>query len=606
MIDMADLFQPRFLIAAGVGALFVYLFYSFQSKSKSPPKRAANATPSSEASSSRTSAAPKAEANVASSTSASHREFVALESVDEMKPGTMKDVENGDAKILLVRTSDGTFSATSSKCTHYAAPLSKGVLCGDRVVCPWHAASFNCRTGDIEDAPALDALQCFSTQVSSDGKVVVRVPVPFPPFKREFKAGTPKQFKQRTIVVVGGGASGFTCCQTLREEGYTGKVIMISNEEHLPYDRIKISKGLNLDINQVLLRQEPFFKQHNIDFLGGQEVTKIDTSAKEVVLANRTTIPYDSVLVATGGVPRTLPCEGKHLGNIFTVRNIEDSTNMFKASENIQNVVIVGSSFIGMEMAALLKQSRKIPNIYVIGMEKVPFERVLGPKLGYIFQQIHEQRGIQFRMGRVVSKFVGETVVKAVVLDDGEEIPADMVVIGAGIIPSTKLLSESGIPLERDGSVIVNQFMQIPGHDGVYAAGDIARFPYHMADHPIRVEHWDVAMQHGRVVARNMLGKQQPYDNILFFWTQQFGISIRYAGHAFTWDDIIIDGSTEVVQGRAPTLQAFFVKNDAVLAVATINNDAVAAAAFELFRMKKMPRASELKTAIPNLVALLN
>lgn len=542
----------------------------------------------------------------------SGNEVQVLESLKELPRGSMKEVPVDERnKVLVVHASDGNVYATSSKCTHYGAPLAKGVLCGTRVTCPWHAACFNVASGDIEDAPALDGIHTFPTRVGRDGAVYAELPDPFPAsHKRGLVRKRPiARSQEQHVVVVGGGPAGLVAMQTLRERGFTGRVTMISNESALPYDRIKLSKVLTVEVPDMLLRGEAFYADNEIQTMLGDAVAAVDPAAHSVQLESGATVSYDKLILATGGNPRQILVDGSDLANIFTLRFPGDSAGIVNACDGASRVVVVGSSFIGMEAAAYLRQTKQIENVIVVGMETVPFERVLGPELGRLMQDLHESKGIAFRMQRTVKTFLGKGgQVTGVILDNGEELPADCVVIGAGIIPATGFLQSSGIKTERDGSIMVDDSLRVAGVDDIYAIGDIARFPYWKnGGATIRVEHWDVAQQHGRVAACHIAGVDgDKYRSIPFFWTQQLGANIRYAGNAMKWDKLVLHGSTQLAKKISP-IQGFYLHDGKVIAVVTINKDPVAAAAFELLRVDKMPSADEViaKSGDIDLVALL-
>jgi len=279
--------------------------------------------------------------------------------------------------------------------------------------------------------------------------------------------------------------------------------------------------------------------------------------------------------------------------NIYPLRNVEDSLKINDTHEG-KRVVIVGSSFIGMEVASSLVKKAKY--VIVVGMETVPFERVLGAQLGAAIQKFHEKNNIVFRMKRVVKEFRGtEGTVRYVLLDNGELLEADIVVIGAGVIPTTKFIR--GVTLERDQSIVCDEFMMAA--DSLYAGGDIARFKYHLTGESVRIEHWGMAQIQGRIAALNMVGKPTPIQNVPFFWTTQYGKTIRYCGHALQFDDLIIDGNLEEMN-----FLAIYTHKDVVVAVAGVGRDQVVASIAELLAAKQMPSSTELKKSKVDFVKL--
>ncbi|TPX36664.1 hypothetical protein SmJEL517_g01365 [Synchytrium microbalum] len=540
--------------------------------------------------------------------------------VNELKNGQMKEVMVGSAGKALLSCVDGVFRATSHLCPHYKAPLAKGALSEDgRVICPWHGACFSVNTGDIEDGPSLDSLQCFEVIVKGSDVYIradedaIKLGRRVPPSVRI--SSTDK----RTVVILGGGAGGMVCAETLRASGFAGRVVLVSREPYLPIDRPKLSKALKSEPAKIALRDEKFFASQDIDILLGTEAKSVDVKAKKVTLSNKSVLGYDYLVLATGGDPRTLPVPGKDLKNVFVLRTATDSNAIEKAVADAAaaagggdakpNLVIVGSSFIGMEAASILA---KQANIAVIGMEKVPFERVLGTRVGTAMATLNTNNGIKLKMEAVVDRFEpsasDKTKIGAVVLKTKEVVAADVIVIGAGVIPKTDFLKDSGIKLDRDGGITVDAQLRVPDAEGVFAVGDVARYPYHVTGEMVRVEHWNVAQNHGRLVARNIVSLTKGLEpklnfvQIPFFWTVQFGKSIRYAGHAESFDD----GSTELDStGGGLAFMAYYVRGENVLAVAGLGKDPLVSYCSELLRLGKMPSASELKTGkSPSEVAL--
>jgi apoptosis-inducing factor 3 len=485
----------------------------------------------------------------------------------------------------------------------------KGVLAGDRIVCPWHAACFNACSGDIEDGPVLDAIPVFSVQVTTPKKdIYVNLPTEM------VKGVTPsmvakKGSDSRAFVIIGAGAAGATAIETLRQEGFTGRIVVVAKEARLPYDRTKLSKNMAVELDEILLRPKSFYETHGVELIQGVAVEKLDPSSKTLSLSNGSKLEYEKVLCASGGPARTFrpsegfSIEGSTLGNIFPVKTIEDSKAvegvLASAGVNIP-IVVLGSSFIGMETAAYLLANRKCTNVTVIGMEEQPFSRVLGNEIGLVMRRLHESKGCKFIMNAVASKFNGDSSSKkvaSITLKDGSTIPAQLVILGAGIIPALEYLK--GVPSislldKAPGGVIVDDTMKVTEH--VYAAGDIAYFPYKFASNPaspfVRIEHWDVAMDQARTAAKNMLGQNVKYSCVPFFWTAQYGKSVRYAGYASKTNNIIYHGT---LSGDSPSFVAYFIVDDVIAAVATFMKDPYAVAALELMRLNALPSISTLK-----------
>jgi len=519
---------------------------------------------------------------------------ITVASTSEFTDGEMKQVSVEGKEILLARV-NGNFYAVGATCTHYGAPLVDGVLNGERLVCPWHHACFNITTGDLREPPAFDALPRYDVQIQNE-HVVVRVPV------NSSDRRTPSMTKrdgkdERLFVIAGGGAAGYTAAQTLREDGFTGRIVLITREDHLPYDRPNLSKDYlqgNAEPSWLPLRSKDFFAEHDIELIRGAEIKKIDAAKKIIELADGETLVCDALLVATGGQPRHLPFQSAAQKNVFLLRSYADADALIAAAETSKRVVIIGASFIGMEVASSLR-SRGC-DVTVVAPDEVPFKKILGPEIGGLFQHVHEENGVRFRLGTSVASFVGPEIVTHVVLENGESLEADLVVVGVGVKPATGFLD--GVSLHRDGGVIVDEYMRAA--EDVYAAGDIACFPNPLTGERQRIEHWRTAMQQGRVAAHNMAGNAVAYASVPFFWTRQFDVGLLYLGHAASWNEIIFQGSL-----AARDFLAFYLKDDQVLAVAGMNRDREMAAIEELMREKRMPTCGQLKDGSPDFLKLL-
>jgi len=467
----------------------------------------------------------------------------AAATTEELRDGEMKQISTAGAEILLARV-NGNYHAVAAHCTHYGAPLVDGVLNGERVVCPWHHACFNVATGDLEEPPALDSLPCFPVRVEN-GKVFVDVPENandrrMPPMTKR------QRIDKRVFVIVGGGAAGYTAAQTLREDGFTGRLIMITRETHLPYDRPNLSKEYlqgKADPAWMPLRSDEFFAEHDIEVISDREVERVDAAKKLINFTDGKSLLCDRLLVATGGEPRKLPFQTDEQQNVFLLRSYADADAITGAAEKGKHAVVIGASFIGMEVASsLTKRGCKV----TVVAPDVPFNRVFGEEIGQLFQKVHEENGVEFKLGSSVTGFSGSKIVNAVMVDSSEQLDSDLVVVGIGVKPATGLLT--GVKLHRDGGVLVDEYMRAA--EGVYAAGDIAWFPSQQTGESQRIEHWRTAMQQGRIAAHNMAGKKTPYNGVPFFWTRQFDLGLLYIGHASSWDEIIYHGDVPEI-GRA-------------------------------------------------------
>lgn len=373
---------------------------------------------------------------------------------------------------------------------------------------------------------------------------------------------------------------------------------MITQDDRLPYDRTWLSKDYfigQVSKEQMPLRSPQFYQEHQIEVHLNKQAVQVDASAKTIAFAEGDCLNYDALLLATGGKARQLNVPGKDLQNIFTLRSFADTEKILAAASGAKRAVVIGSSFIGMEAASGLRQQGL--EVTVVSPSSVPFEKILGEEIGKTFQQVHEENGVSFRMGRKVTQFEGNGKVETVILDNGDRLIADLVVVGIGVVPATDFVK--GIDLHsKDRSIQVDEYLRAA--DGLYAAGDIARFPDWHTGEAIRIEHWRVAAQQGRIAAHNMAGNAVKYRGVPVFWTMQFKFPLRYVGHATEWDEIIFQGDLQQRQ-----FIAFYVKGDRVLAAATSQRDTETAAISELMRLNQMPSPDNLRSKNLDLVGLL-
>lgn len=511
------------------------------------------------------------------------REF-AVAKLSELKDGEMKQVSAGGAEILLAKIS-GECYAVGAHCTHYGAPLVEGVLDGDRLVCPWHHACFDIKTGDLVEPPAFDALARFEVQVEED-QIMVRVPENAPDRQTPPMTKRDDAKDKRLFVILGGGAAGFMAAQTLREDGFSGRVLMITREDRLPYDRPNLSKDYlegNAEPAWMPLRPDEFFAENDIEILTGTEVTRVDAAAKTITLRDGKNLQFDSLLVATGGTPRKLPFQAATQKNVFLLRSFSDTDAIIAAANKSKKAIVIGASFIGMETACSLK--KRGCDVTIIAPDDVPFQKTLGTEIGKLFQQLHERNGVKFKLGAHVESFEGRNSVETVLLEGGERLEADLVVVGVGVKPATDFLE--GVELHKDGGVIADSYLCIA--ENVYAAGDITHFPDARTGELTRIEHWRTALQQGRTAAHNMAGKPTAFTGVPFFWTVQFDTKLRYVGHAKEWDKTIFHGDVE-----KEDFLAFYVKDNRILAVAGMNRDRDMAIWEERIRKNRIPSPDQL------------
>ncbi|TFK91389.1 hypothetical protein K466DRAFT_482810 [Polyporus arcularius HHB13444] len=538
----------------------------------------------------------------------SHKTIAVLDE-SELKDGEMKQVDfEGEGKVLLSRLGDKVH-ATSAFCTHYGAPLAKGVLTADgRVVCPWHGACFNVCTGDIEDAPAPTALHSFKAEVVN-GKIQVTAD-PSATLSKN-KSRQPKLLatgsnvpvgQGKGVVIVGGGSGAFMAIESLREHGYNGPITVLSKEHHAPIDRTKLSKALITDASKLEWRPTAELRsKFGVDFREGTEVSGVDLGAKEVIIGGtQERVPYETLVLATGGVSRRLPIPGKDLSNVFTLRGVEDAQKIDAAVKEGKKLVVIGSSFISMELVVAVT-SRKLASIDVVGQEEFPFEMVLGKQVGAGIKKFHESKGVKFHMESKVEKIIPSesdpSVASAVVVTSGSgqstTLEADVVVMGVGVAPATEFLKNSkGFEkvVDNSGAVHVDEYLKVKGLENVYAIGDIALYPQPGTGESRRIEHWNVAGNQGRAVGKTIAeGKGQPFVKIPVFWSAQ-GQQLRYCGVGAGFDGIIIDGNPEELK-----FAAYYAKKGSIVAVASMQKDPLVSKASELLRLGLMPSASEIK-----------
>ncbi|MFL6467252.1 MAG: FAD-dependent oxidoreductase [Pyrinomonadaceae bacterium] len=508
---------------------------------------------------------------------------IAVAKFSELKNGEMKEVSVDGTSVLLARVGEECY-AVGANCPHYGAPLAEGILSGTRIVCPWHHACFDVTTGNFEEPPAFDSLSKFDVKVEDD-EIFVRIPDDEQePGTQEVTANSTED--PRIFAIIGGGAAGFMAAQTLREDGFSGRIVMITLDSRTPYDRPNLSKDYlhgHAEPAWMPLRSDDFYAEHDIEIMYRSKVTRVDAPSKTIFLEDGSKLQFDSLLIATGGLPRKLTFHNSDLKNVFYLRSFSDADAIIAAAEAGKRAVVIGSSFIGMEAACSLRL--RGCEVTVVAPDEVPFAKTLGPEIGKLFQQLHQEHGVKFRLGEHVEGFNGEIMVESVVLENGEQIPADLVLVGIGVKPATEFLS--GIELHKDGGLIADEHLQIA--EDIYAAGDVTHFPDVRTGELTRIEHWRTAMQQGRTAGHNMAGKRRAFTAVPFFWTTQFDTTLNYVGHVRDWDKVIFDGRVDDMD-----FLAFYVKDFKVLAVAGMNRDKQMAYFEELIRMNRMPGPDKL------------
>lgn len=444
----------------------------------------------------------------------------------DLKDGKLLGHADGEP-VLVVKIDDEVF-AIGAKCTHYGGPLAEGLIVGDTVRCPWHHACFNLRTGEALRPPALQDESLWNV-IREGGMIRVAGKAP-----RKRPARTPRE-RPRSIVIVGAGAAGNAAAETLRREGYNGPITVIDAEQDSPYDRPNLSKDYlagNAPEEWIPLHPPSFYADRRIEIVRIEAIA-LDVAMRSVTLADGSTRIWDALLLAPGAEPIRLDVPVEQDARLHVLRSLADSRAIIDAAEAGERAVVLGASFIGLEVAASLRQ-RNV-DVTVVAPEDLPLGKVMGPDLGEFIRTVHTENGVKLRLGRT-PKQIGAN---GVVLDDGSLIEADFVVMGVGVRPRTALAQAAG--LHVDNGIVVNEYLET-SRRGIWAAGDAASWPDPHTGRRIRVEHWVLAERMGQAAARNMLGAHEPFNAVPFFWSQHYDATIAYIGNGVGWDSAELDG----------------------------------------------------------------
>ena len=488
-----------------------------------------------------------------------------LAPLHELREGVPQLLSIGKKVFLAVRRGRKV-CACGNTCTHRGAPLSEGILVGNEIVCPWHGARFDIGSGRMSSPPALDDIPSYTVQIEGDRVSlgsVREMEHTIPAIDTARVKSTRTQRGRRTFLIAGGGAAGNTAAETLRREGFDGRILVVTEERDLPYDRPALSKELLYEDGRqdtLSLRSEEFYRMMDIELLLGSRIVSVDPSRTSVAMADGKSLSYDALLLATGGTPRTLPVPGVGLEGCFTLRSKTDALALLGACLSAEHAVVIGAGFIGLEAAAALRK-RGI-GVTVVAPEPVPLAALLGERIGRSIRDMHLWMGVRFLLGRTAARFEGASRVRRVTLSDGTALEADIVLIGVGIQPAIGYLEGSGKKGKENGGkeIVSNGCIPVDGRlrtaiPGIFAAGDIAAVPelrLPATDVPasnagarLRVEHWAVAERQGRHAAGAMLGSRETYREVPFFWTVQYDASLKYAGYPEAWDRIVFRGEPE-------------------------------------------------------------
>jgi NADPH-dependent 2,4-dienoyl-CoA reductase/sulfur reductase-like enzyme/nitrite reductase/ring-hydroxylating ferredoxin subunit len=441
----------------------------------------------------------------------------------------------GEDEVLLVRRGNDVF-ALSPHCTHYHGPLAEGLVVGHTLRCPWHHACFDLHSGEAVAAPAFDPLDRWNVE-QRDGMIFVGEKLP------KSKSRPRKQKTSGRIVIAGGGAAGFAAAEMLRRLGYGDDIVMFSDDTAAPVDRPNLSKDYlagSAPEEWVPLRPNDYYAGNGIDLRLGTPIAAVNPRDRHVVLADGGTLAFDRLLLATGAEPVRIPVPGAASSDVFTLRSLDDCRKIIARAESAKRVLVIGASFIGLEVAASLR-TRGL-EVHVVAPEARPMEKVLGPQLGDVIRALHEEKGVHFHLQATVGRFENGHAT----LTNGSVFDADFAVMGAGVRPRTALAQSAGLALDR--GIAVNSHLETSA-PGIYAAGDIARWPDRHYGAAIRVEHWVVATRQGQTAARNMLDQHEAFTTVPFFWSQHYDMPINYVGHAESWDEICVEGDLRAKDG---------------------------------------------------------
>ncbi len=463
--------------------------------------------------------------------------------------------------ILLARV-EGQLYAVAGTCTHYGAPLDEGLVADGQIRCPWHHACFSLRTGQALRAPAFARLATWAVETVGR-RVFVRARVAESAVATQpcASAGSASlQQAPRHIVIIGGGASGYAAALRLRESGFSGSLTMLSADRDAPYDRPNLSKDYLAGTaaeDWIPLQDPAFYAERDIDLRLGCEVAAIDVAASRVTTRGGERFDYERLLIATGAEPVRLPVPGFERENVFTLRSLADARAIVAAADGARSAVLVGAGFIGLEVAAALR-TRGL-EVHVVAREAEPMAAVLGPALAAELVQLHRQHGVLFHLQATPTRFDG----RHLTLADGTQVDSELLIVGVGVVPRTALADAAGLTV--DHGIVVDERLQTSA-PGIYAAGDVAR--YRHGGELRRVEHWVHAQRQGQAVAANLLGAEQDFTDVPFFWTHHYGIELRYSGYGAGWDQVQVDGRL----AQADCL-ARFTRQGRLVAVASVGRD---------------------------------
>lgn len=349
--------------------------------------------------------------------------------------------------------------------------------------------------------------------------------------------------RPETFVIVGASLAGAKAAETLRTEGFTGRVVLVGEEAERPYERPPLSKDYlrgEAERETVFVHDERFYVEHDIELRTDTRATALDLAGHTVALTREGAderLPYDRLLLTTGATPRRLDVPGADLPGIYLLRSLADTDRLTSAIGRANTVAVIGAGWIGSEVAASVRQLGH--NVAMVAPSVAPLERVLGIEAGWVYRALHAAHGVDLHMQTGVNALVGTDTVEALELTDGTQLTADVVLVGIGAVPCTELAEASGLTV--DDGIVVDAHLRT-SHPDVFAAGDVASAWHPLLERSIRVEHWANAVHQGPAAARNMLGIPTPYDRIPYFFSDQYDFGMEYSGHARAWDRVVFRG----------------------------------------------------------------
>jgi 3-phenylpropionate/trans-cinnamate dioxygenase ferredoxin reductase subunit len=479
--------------------------------------------------------------------------------IQDLHDGEMIRGKVGDEDVILTRRGAELF-AVGANCTHYHGELAQGLIVGDQLRCPLHHACFSLRTGEALRPPAFDGIPCWRVERVGE-KAFVREKLPAPGRKPAI-VSTQAAPPPVSVVLVGGGGAGLVAADTLRREGYEGPVTLVTADDSPPYDRPNVSKDYlagQAPEEWMPLRSQDYYGERHIDLVLKSRVLSLEAAKKRIHVDNGKSYDFGALLLATGADPVKLTIPGASDSQVYYLRTLADSRVLVEKTASAKQVVVVGASFIGLETAASLR-TRGV-GVHVVAREREPFERTLGLEVGRFMRRLHEAHGVVFHLGETVTRLDGPKAT----LSSGATLDADLLVAGVGVRPSVTLAEQAGLKVDR--GIVVNEYLETSA-PGIFAAGDVARWPDPYSGELVRIEHWVFAERQGQAAAKNILGRRERFNAVPFFWTEQYGVAVRYVGHAEKWDAVDIDGSLD-----AKDCTVTYKLGSRVLAVATISRD---------------------------------